>query len=829
MLSDKKMKIKFKRIAQKEPRKYYPIQTLENLDFKRKKCKKCQTFFWTTTEREYCDDPKCSGSFRFIEDSPAKNKLDYIEAWKKFSEMFKKFGYTPIKRYPVVSRWNTTVPFTIASIAAFQPYVVSGEVEPPANPLVIPQFCLRFSDIDNVGVTGHMVGFIMDGQHAFVPKSKYDTNEYLNQIFTWLNKGIGLSKDEITFHEDAWAGNKNFGSSLEFFSRGLEIGNQVYMQYEQTSSGYKELPIKVLDMGMGQERVAWFSQGKTNCYESTFPTVCKKLYEITGIRPNNQLVKMFLPYSSYLNFDEAENINKAWELVAKNVKTDVNTLKKEILPLAGLYSIAEHTRALLVALADSALPSNVGGGYNLRVIFRRALGFIDRYGWKINMNDIASWHADYLKPLYPELKENIEQVKKILDVEKQKYLATKQKTASIVARLVKEEINEKKLMELYDSQGITPELVREEAAKIGKKVEVSENFYAKVNELHEKQVQEHQTKHDEELDLDELEETKALYYQDWKLNKFKSKIKKIIGNNVVLQETLFYPTSGGQLHDLGTLNGKKIVDVIKQGKHIVHVLEDVKGLKVNQEVNGEVEFERRKQLAQHHTSTHIVNAAARKILGNHANQAGAKKTLEKAHIDITHYNAVSDEELKKIEDEANKIIKNKIPIIKSFMSRTEAEQKYGMTIYQGGVPPGKVLRIVNILNTDVEACGGTHLDNTSEAEKIKILKATKLQDGIVRIEFTAGKAAMQEENKDSKLIEECAKLLKCDKKQVPGRAKELFEQWKLKKKGKLNKFELKSKEKENLNDKELLDRAAMILKTQPVHVVNTIKKFLKDL
>ena len=163
------------------------------------------------------------------------------------------------------------------------------------------------------------------------------------------------------------------------------------------------------------------------------------------------------------------------------------------------------------------------------------------------------------------------------------------------------------------------------------------------------------------------------------------------------------------------------------------------------------------------------------------------------------------------------------------MSRTEAEQKYGMTIYQGGVPPGKVLRIVNILNTDVEACGGTHLDNTSEAEKIKILKATKLQDGIVRIEFTAGKAARQEENKDSKLIEECAKLLKCDKKQVPGRAKELFEQWKLKKKGKLNKFELKSKEKENLNDKELLDRAAMILKTQPVHVVNTIKKFLKDL
>src|SRR3989338_4214890 len=384
-LSDKELKKTFKAEAQKNPEKYYPFEALKNLGFERGKCEKCGTFFWSmVSERKRCDDPQCSSGYRFIGNSPAKNKMDYIEVWKKFSTMFKKMGYTPVKRYPVVARWNPTAEFTLASIAAFQPYVVSGEVKPPANPLVIPQLCLRFNDIDNIGLTGaHFCLFCMMGQHAFVEPKKYDMNQYIRDIHKWVEKGIGIPKNELTYHEDAWVGGGNFGSSMEFFSRGLEIGNQVYMQYEQAQDvQWKDLKTKVLDMGSGQERTAWFTHGSSNAYEITFPTVAQKLRKVAGIKLDEKLMQRFLPYASYLNVDEVEDIHKTWEFVASKVGIDVKRLRESIEPLSALYSIGEHSRALLVSLNDSALPSNVGGSSNLRYILRRALDFIEKYGWK---------------------------------------------------------------------------------------------------------------------------------------------------------------------------------------------------------------------------------------------------------------------------------------------------------------------------------------------------------------------------------------------------------------------------------------------------------------
>src|SRR3989344_5475870 len=199
MLTDKELKAEFKKQCQKNPEQIYPVKTLQSLGFERKKCA-CGTFFWSVNkDQKVCGDAKCSGGFRFIDNSPAKYQLDYVETWQKFSKMFKDSGYTPVKRYPVVARWNPTIDFTIASIAAFQPFVVSGEVAPPANPLVIPQFCLRFGDIDNVGITGaHYTGFIMIGQHAFMPPKEYDQNKYFTDIHTWLTKGLGLPNHEIT-------------------------------------------------------------------------------------------------------------------------------------------------------------------------------------------------------------------------------------------------------------------------------------------------------------------------------------------------------------------------------------------------------------------------------------------------------------------------------------------------------------------------------------------------------------------------------------------------------------------------------------------------------
>ncbi len=837
MQTTKQIKAEFKKKASKDPDTYYATSVLKDAGFERRKCK-CGTQFWTVNaDQKVCGDPACAGGFSFFGKSPAKKKLDYVGVWKEFAKLFKKQGYTPIDRYPVVARWRDDTEFVQASIYDFQPYVVSGAVAPPAKKLVVPQFCLRFNDIDNVGITGaHYSGFVMIGQHAFVEEKEWDQGQYFKDIHMWLTKGLGLPNKEITFHEDAWAGGGNFGPCMEYFSRGLELGNQVYMLYEQTPKGAKPLPLRVLDMGMGHERNAWFTQGTATSYETTFPTVCKKLFSATGIdttKKEKALIQKFLPYSSYLNVDEVDDINKTWNFVAKKVGISPGELRAKIEPLAGVFSIGEHSRALLFALSDGALPSNVGGGYNLRVLLRRALSFIDKYEWNVDLPAVCEWHAAYLKPLFPEVSEHLDNVQRILDVEKNKYENTKQKTASIIKGIVekKEKITEKKLLELYDSNGIAPELVKQEAKKVKIDVTVPDNFYGMVAERHEQQEQVHATKKKEKLNLDDMPATKAGYFENWKKVDFKAKVLKIIENKVILDETLFYPTSGGQIHDVGELSGEKLVDVFKQGGVIVHILDKPpKKFKVGDKIAGKINLTRRKQLAQHHTATHIVASAARDVLGSHINQAGAKKTIEKAHIDLTHYQPVNEEELKKIEERANKIVKQKIKMNLSFMERGAAEKEFGMTIYQGGAVPGKELRIVNIPEIDVECCGGTHLTNTGDVQKIKILKANKVQDGVVRLTYTAGDAAEQEEKGEHDILAATAKLLKCDINQLPGRAQELFTKWKkaVKKKKQVDKV-LESTETIKGSDKELLLKLTEIYKTQPEHVIKTTERFLKEL
>jgi len=244
-------------------------------------------------------------------------------------------------------------------------------------------------------------------------------------------------------------------------------------------------------------------------------------------------------------------------------------------------------------------------------------------------------------------------------------------------------------------------------------------------------------------------------------------------------------------------------------------------------------LKRRTQLSQHHTATHIINRAARNVLGSHIFQAGAKKTESKAHLDITHYESVSDEQLKEIEIEANRIVKADIKINKKFYPRREAEDKFGMDIYQGGAVPGKNVRIIEIENTDVEACGGTHLNRTSETGSIKIEKSTKIQDGIVRLTFTAGRAAEASVEGEENILEETAKLLNAKPNQVPGRAEELFNIWKKTKKAKKKGTAISAEDKQLSSTEEFdgdaLVETAKILRTQPEYVVKTIKRFLDDI
>lgn len=845
MKTDKELKKAFKLETSKNPERYYAVGALKEEGFIRYQCGHCKKYFWSTKERDVCGDAECIKGVTLFSHNPKRNPMSYIDVWLKYKKHFEDRGYTSINRYPVVAKWNPTTDFTIASIAAFQPYVVCGEVEAPAKRLVIPQFCLRFGDIDNVGITGsHCTGFVMIGQHAFVNPQEWDQERFFMDIYDYVTKVVGLEKDELILHEDAWAGGGNFGPCMEFFSNGIELFNQVYMMFEHSDDGDRELRIKVLDMGLGMERIAWFSQGTVTLYDAVFPAVLEYLKTSTGVKFDESVFRKFAPYASMLNVDEIEDMGKAWNDVASKVGIDAEELKEKILPMTAIYSIAEHSRSLLFAITDGGLPSNVGGFYNLRVIFRRMMGFIDKNGWndKIDLKKILRMHAQSLEPVFPELQDSANEVYDILEYEKKRYYDSRMREQNIIKNLLakNEVIDTERLIELYDSNGINPEELSAEAWKLKVKIVVPDNFYRLVAEKHEQdslkaaQIIKTQTKKDKHYDVDGLV-TDALYFDYYDMIDFKGIVLKIIHDTeeknykVVLDKTAFYPTSGGQLHDMGTLHKHKVIDVFKQGKAIIHVLEDV-DFHEGQTINGRIDFDRRMQLAQHHTSTHILNGAARKILGNHIWQAGASKTLEKARLDITHYENLTKEQLMEIEEYANKIVRENIPISKSFMKRNVAEAKYGFRIYQGGAVPGKELRIVDIMGFDVEACGGTHLDITGDVGQIKILKASKLQDGIVRVEFAAGLAAEKVLQDKESSLEDIAKVLNCSNKQIPGRVEELFTKWKkIVKKNSDERFGLTSIVESDDPDDKILSKTASILNTQSENILRTIERFLREI
>ncbi|RLG21269.1 alanine--tRNA ligase [Candidatus Micrarchaeota archaeon] len=755
-----KVKLELKKKVEKNINKYYAVDFLKQRGFERKTCKKCGARFWTKDpEREFCGEPDCVGGYSFI-GKPVGKRLEYIESWNKFSEMFKSLGYTPIKRYPVVARWRDDTDFVQASIYDFQPHVVSGEVEPPANPLVVPQYCLRFNDIDNVGITGrHKTGFVMVGQHAFLPPKDFDQNLFLSHIHKWLTVGMKIPEEEISYIEKQWYGGGNLGVCMEAFVRGLEIENQVYMIYKVSDAGYEELPIRVLDMGMGLGRTVWVTQGSATQYESDYPDVIKKLFEKTGLELSD-MFRDFMPFAGELNVEENKDIEKSWQKIAEKLSVSKEELKKEVMPLAALFSVADHSQSLLVALSDGMLPSNVGGGYNLRVIARRAMSFIDKYGWPFSLQEVAEWHAAYLRPLFPELNENIDDVMKILDIEKKKYRNARQRTKKMVVKILKKKrnISADELRLLYESYGITPELIREVAENtLNVNVSLPENFYALIT----RERPERKREVEKEFDLKGIAETEKLYYED-DVKEFDAEVLKEWEEKgkhyVVLDRTAFYPLGGGQASDKGKLDGAHVVAVIKQGNIVIHETDRKLGKK---QVHGVIDWERRLQLTRQHTGAHILNGAAREILGNHIWQAGAEKNYEKARLDITHYEIPTAEEISRIEKLANEVIRKAIPIERRFMPRTEAEQKYGFRLYQGGAVPGKMIRVVNIKGFDVEACGGTHFSNTKYVEEIKIWKVKKIQDGVIRIEFSAGKemiAKLMKRMKEEKDKEKAAWL-----------------------------------------------------------------------
>ncbi|MDE2588822.1 MAG: alanine--tRNA ligase, partial [Patescibacteria group bacterium] len=291
--------------------------------------------------------------------------------------------------------------------------------------------------------------------------------------------------------------------------------------------------------------------------------------------------------------------------------------------------------------------------------------------------------------------------------------------------------------------------------------EIPSTFYEKLSELHQSEKAEKTV----QLDLDKVPDTDLLYYKE-DPHEFEAKVLKVTdGKYVVLDRTSFYPRGGGQEPDHGRIGNHDVIDVNKHGNTVVH---ETKGgaPKEGETVRCKIDEARRYGITRHHTSTHIVNASARNILGSWIWQHSAFKEQDYARLDITHYSNLTEEEITKIEDFANLTIRKDIPILINEFDRGDAEQRYGFRIYQGGVVPVKMVRIVNIDGFDVEACGGTHVNKTGELGLIKITKSERIQDGVVRLEFVSGEAAIRYTQNQDRKISQIVKLLGSSKEKV---------------------------------------------------------------
>ncbi|MBW1839431.1 MAG: hypothetical protein JRI49_05785, partial [Deltaproteobacteria bacterium] len=569
--------------------------------------------------------------------------------------------------------------------------------------------------------------------------------------FNFLTKSMGVPEKELTYTEDLWAmpDFSAFGPSMETFSGGLEIVNSVFMQYTKQGSSFKELPMKVIDVGWGHERVAWFTTGTYTGYDTTFGPVIDWMKKQTGFHKSD-LFDEYSKFSGHLNVDEVKNIDKARSDVAKKLGVDIKKLNSVVEPTQALYAIADHVKTLLFAITDGGIPSNVGGGYNLRVLLRRAFSFMNDFNFKFTIPKIAELHAKHLYPLFPELMGGRDILAKIVDIENERYQKTMEKAGMLVrTELNKGKLDTNKMIQLYISNGINPELIEKVAKEQGHDFGVPSDFYVKLTDAHMTGEKE-KGKGDLKVPTRGIQETRMLYYDDPYLKEFDAHVvaKKNLGKDtwVVLDKTLFYPEGGGQPFDHGLLSKGSdefnISSVQKLEGIIFHKIDNPDKINNGDIIHGKIDWKKRYKLMKMHSGTHLVAGAARKVIGPHIWQAGASKSINKSRIDLTHYKPFTQDEIMQIERLANDIIKKEMPVKSQVMSRTDAEKKHGFVLYQGGASPGKEVRVIDTANGfDVEACGGTHLQNTGEIDLIKIIKTERIQDGVNRIEFATGDSA----------------------------------------------------------------------------------------
>ena len=808
------------------------LQVFHENGYFRRQCRVTDLWFWTCdASRETCGDTE-EDEYTFIgapiisgfTQTGRELKDSMREAFINF---FEERNHARVEPYPVLARWRDDIHLTIASIADFQPHVTSGAVDPPANPLAISQPCIRLNDVDAVGRSGrHLTTFEMMAHHVFNKpdegKMYYWMEECVRHCHDLLCGTFGISPSEVTYVENPWSGGGNAGPAVEVIVGGLELATLVFMNLQEDEEGdveikgirYSEMPLQIIDTGYGLERFCWAAAGTPTIYESIYPESVEWLKNLAGFSAERfdmtqseldsilgEMSRLF----GIMNIEAGSDGDRMQGIFLKRLAERGHQIDEDLFisitePLSKIYAIPDHMHALANMLGDGLVPSNAKAGYLARMIARRVLRMRDDLGIEVSLPDLAQHHLDvnYTKE---RMKQTQEGLLTILRGEEDRYNEMLRKGSQVVKTAIKDisknssELPDNILFTINDSHGIAPDLAVNIANDLGwSNLVLRTGFNAEMAERHAAQAKaaaKAVTGKKIVESVPDLPSTTALYYDDVSQQNFDASVLaslKLIGNDIpdgathgiILDKTCFYPEGGGQEGDYGSLTcdsaSHQILDTVKVGNLILHLSNG--SFEVGDLVRGEVDWERRRQLMDHHTAVHIVGGAARRLLGPHIYQAGANKSVESARLDITHHKRLTRSDLDQIEALANEVVQNVSRTEKLTLDRKDADRKFGFDLYQGGAPKGSEIRILRISDHDIQACGGTHHDEPGRIGQIRIVRSNAVQDGVERLHIVAGNAAMQHARNQESILRKASEVFQVPVDELPSTANRFFSEWK---------------------------------------------------
>lgn len=721
---------------------------------------------------------------------------------KEFIEFFKKKNHKHFESASLIPD-DPSLLLTVAGMVPFKPYFL-GQKEAPYPRITTYQKSIRTNDLENVGRTArHHTFFEMLGNFSF---GDYFKEEAIVWSWEFVTEVLGLDKDKLWVSvfttddeaEQIWIEKCNFpkerivrlGEDENWWAAGptgscgpcseihvdlgpayggdensklgdegtdnrfIEIWNLVFTEWNRMEDGsLQPLPKKNIDTGAGLERVTAMVQGKPNNFETDllFPLV-EEAGRLTGAKYGEDKEKDF-----------------------------------------SLKVITDHSRAVTFLINDGVVPSNEGRGYVLRRILRRAV----RHGRLLGQSELFLYKmvdkvVEIMNEAYPDLNDNLEHIKKVVKIEEEKFSRTLDQGIQLVNQEIEKVKSEggKKLsgeitFKLYDTYGFPYELTEEICEEKG--VEVSrEEFEAKMEEQKEKArsarevvMEKGQDSFIEEF-YDKYGTTKFVGYETLKetaklLSIREGKDGKTL---MIFDATPFYGESGGQAADTGVISGNgfegKVVDVQKQKGIFTHTVEVIKGeAKEGAEYLLEVDEMNRVATAKNHTATHLLHKALREVLGAHVQQAGSLVNGQRLRFDFNHYEAMTAEEIEKVENLVNEKIAESLCVTVRDMSMDEAKKEGAMALF--GDKYGDIVRVVKVDDFSIELCGGTHIDNIAKIGLFKIESENGVAAGVRRIEAVTGLGAYELVKRMERTLKEIAKTVKADEANVVERVEKMTE------------------------------------------------------